>query len=46
MSDSTSNAASTVEPYRVETVMIGEDTGESDTDASAFDGGDGGKRNR
>ena len=46
MSDNTSNAASTVEPHRVETATIGEGEGEDDTGASAFDGGDGGKRNR
>ena len=38
MSDSTSNAASTVEPHRVETATVGE--GEGDTGAFAFPGGE------
>ena len=46
MSDSTSNAASAVEPYRVETATTGESAGEGDTGTSALRGGDGGKRNR
>ena len=51
MSDSTSNAASTVEPHRVETATIGEgedDTGAGEGDAGtfAFAGGNGGKRSR
>ena len=49
MSDSTSNAASTIEPYRIETATIDEgDTGagEGDTGAFAFAGGDGGERDR
>ena len=38
MSDSTSNAASTVEPHQVETATLGE--GEDDTGAFAFHGGE------
>ena len=38
MSDSTSNAASTVEPHQVETATVGE--GEGDTGAFAFPGGE------
>ena len=41
MSDSTSNAASTVEPHRVETATVGE--GEGDRGTFAFAGGE---RNR
>ena len=38
MSDSTSNAASTIEPHQVETATVGE--GEDDTGAFAFRGGE------
>ena len=38
MLDSTSDAASTVEPHRVETATVGE--GEGDTGAFAFRGGE------
>ena len=38
MSDSTSNAASTVEPHQVETATVGD--GEADTGAFAFLGGE------
>ena len=43
MSDSTSNAASTVEPHRVETATVGEGEAEASTGAFAFSGGE---RNR
>jgi phosphoketolase len=38
MSDSTSNAASTIEPQQVETATVGD--GEADTGAFAFVGGE------
>ena len=38
MSDSTSNAASTVEPHQAETATVGE--GEGDTSAFTFRGGE------